>query len=52
MMKGAVLIPAPFDLIQAEATSFLGLGSGKMPSEQGRRLGHVLELPLDHVSGS
>ena len=49
--KGEGLIPAPFVLFQAESTSSLGLASGKMPTEQGRRIGHVLGLSLDHVSG-
>lgn len=50
--KGAGLIPAPLVLFQAGSTSFLGMASGKMPTEQGRRFGHVVELSLDHVSGS
>lgn len=51
MTKGAVLIPAPFVLFQAGAASILGLASGKMPTEEGRRIGHEVELSLDHVSG-
>lgn len=47
--KGAVFIPAPFVLFQAGATSFLGLASGKMPTEQGRWIGHALELSLDQL---
>ena len=49
MAKGEELIPAPFVLFQAEATSFLGLVSGNMPTDQGRRIGHVLELSLDQL---
>ena len=50
--KETGLIPAPLVLFQAGSTSFLGLASGKMPTEQGRRFGHVVELSLEHVSGS
>lgn len=50
--KGAVLILAPLVHSQAVAASFLGLDSGKMPTEQGLRIGHVVELSMDHVSGS
>ncbi|GAB6037745.1 hypothetical protein JCM15519_23040 [Fundidesulfovibrio butyratiphilus] len=37
--KGAVLIPTPFVLFQAGATSFLGLASAKTPTDQKRRIG-------------
>lgn len=50
--KRAGLIPAPLVLSQTGATSSLGLASGKVPTGQGRRIGHVVGLSLDHVSGS